>query len=532
MADNPDMELKLSVPESEQGPNLTVETRPDQVKEWLEKLQKANIGDAAYLLCDRLATLNRQKMAGEERLGLLELYRAAVVNLLPSLKAQFVILPLPLPEKNRRIAELTRQMFVELANGYKIALLEHSGRLISFGGNKQLPVIVQRALASLAQALAASYEIYAPVPAGTWSEIHQLYRFAVKQEIQDEPVKDGNGLSSAALIYKQALLLALADPYHLRQGEVIKILDYLSHFGDSSHIQPASKTVSSPAGLFLVRTDGDAAPKPLNPKELEAGTGLVLNALPLARLLFQQLSKLEAGDPPANVHLPESAKDLAYQDLLRRLLKHWGATPKRVYGRRQNNATVEICVGIRALHHLLGKEKAPPGRPDETGAGPDLCATGIHETSRLQVPSRWTVTNESAGGLALTQSSVVPPLIRAGEIVGIKAQDGKGWTIGVVRWIKSGDSHRLDMGVQMLAPKAEAVAVKPAFADPSSGFQPGLLLPEIPLLKQPATLVSPRGVYHPQGEILLEQDGQTRPVRAGKIEEYSASFEQFQFAPV
>ena len=104
------------------------------------------------------------------------------------------------------------------------------------------------------------YETYAPTPAGIWSEMHQLYRYAVQLNVQDEALADVNSTSSINLTYKQSLLLALADPYRLMHGEAAKVMDYLARFGDQAHLMPLAQTTGS-AGFFLVRLDTDKPPK-------------------------------------------------------------------------------------------------------------------------------------------------------------------------------------------------------------------------------------------------------------------------------
>ncbi|MFZ2405798.1 MAG: hypothetical protein WAW41_11715, partial [Methylobacter sp.] len=244
--DQPAMSLKLSVPAPAQQTNIPVETRVDQVSSWLGQLSSGYVAEAATEMYKALAALNRYPMEAASRMELLEAYRTAIDNLLPAMKTQFVIVPLPLPEKNRRVAELNRQLYVELGYGYKIVLLECI--------NHPSAINVQRAISSLGQVLAICYETYAPVPAGVWSEIHQLYRFAAQHGLLDKLVQEGTASVSAGFSYKQALLLAVVDPYHLMQGEVIRILDYIGRFAQLTQLQMEAQ-IGEAGGLFLVRLD-------------------------------------------------------------------------------------------------------------------------------------------------------------------------------------------------------------------------------------------------------------------------------------
>lgn len=531
------MALKLAVPSLEQKANLTVETGPKQVKEWLDRLPMANINESARALRDGLYTLNRHKLGDDSRLKLLELYRQTASALLPGLEAQFAGSPLPLPEKQRQVANLAREILIELANGYKIILLDESGKRLSFGSNKQLPLIMQRALAALGCSLVVCYQTYAPTPAGIWSEMHEIFRYAVQQNLQDEPVAEIDAAASSInLTYKQALLLALADPYRLLQGEVAKILDFLSRFGNQAQLMPLVQT-NSPSGFFLVRLDSDKPPKAVaqNVTVTDARSDILLNTIELARQIHQLITRLEAGENPRSLGLADSARDPAYLDLLRRLIRFWGVAPKRHFTRLPNQASVNICAGLRTLHYFTNGEKHyPDGESMETHDSEitvKFASSPIDKSSQQTfISTQWVIVNESAGGLALTKASTDSVQIRVGEIVGLKPEKLPEWNVGVVRWVKSDNPAHIELGVQMLAPKAIPAAIKPTIAAADAAFLPALILPEMPILKQPAALVAPHGSFQEMREFRLDQGGIVSTIRATKLLEQTNSFEVFTFS--
>lgn len=533
------MSFKLAIPSSDHSANLTVETRPKQVKEWLDALPLSNTIDAARSIRDGLASINRQKISDDPRLKLLELYLTTITSLFPSIEELFSGVPLPLPEKNRQAANLARELFVELAYGYKIILLEHMGKRITFGTNKNLPLLIERALSALSKILVTCYQTYAPTPAGIWSEMHQLFRYAVTQTIQDEPIEGDVGTppSNINLVYKQALLLALADPYRLMQGEVAKTMDYLKRFGNQAQLLPLSET-SNPAGFFLVQLESDKPPRAVaqNVTVTDTRTDILLNTLDLARLLHHQTTRLEAGESYKTLNLPASSKDPAYIDLMRRLIRHWGIAPKRHFNRvKQDAGTLEICAGIRAIHYFLNGDK--PAKQSVTSENTDTEITVMLSSSLIDQSSQqtynstqWSVINESAGGFALSKVSNSAVQIRVGEIIGIKPKKHTDWNIGVVRWVQSDNPQHLELGVQMLAPSSTPVSIKPSIAGESENPRLALLLPALPIIKQPVTILAPRGSYHEMRELELTQNGATRLIRATKLIQQTNSYEIFQFS--
>ena len=117
-----------------------------------------------------------------------------------------------------------------------------------------------------------------------------------------------------------------------------------------------------------------------------------------------------------------------------------------------------------------------------------------------------------------------------GEIVGLKPEKLPDWNVGVVRWVKSDNPAHIELGVQMLAPKAIAAAIKPTITAADAAFLPALILPEMPILKQPAALVAPHGSFQEMREFRLDQGGIVSTIRATKLLEQTNSFEVFTFS--
>jgi len=121
---------------------------------------------------------------------------------------------LPLPAKAREALSIARELATEYSYGYKILILEKTGKLLAFGAKKQMPALVYRAMESIVQLLRASYRSYSPIPTGAWREIHQLYLHMEKDGLAAEPA-DAESKASIADLYTETLLIALTDPYRL-----------------------------------------------------------------------------------------------------------------------------------------------------------------------------------------------------------------------------------------------------------------------------------------------------------------------------
>lgn len=528
------MSINLAVPAIQENAQVSVETRPKQAQEWLDALPLSSVGDSARRICDALATLNRCKIADDIRLKLLEQYRATIGVLTPSLEAQYAGLPLPLPEKNRALAICARQLQVELAYGYKVVLLDHLNKRLVLGQPKHFPLVIQRAIHALGSILTACYQSYAPTPAGAWAELHQLYRFAVQHHMQDEEIAAPNGKVSINSTYKDALLLSLADPYHLLHGQVAHVLDYLTRFSSQASLLPLLPTAEHPLGFFLVRLDTDKPPKAVaqNAVATDPRTDILLSTIELARTLHYQLQKLEAGSEPAKLGLPEVAGQLQYQEMMRGLIQHWGIAPKRFFNRVRKAAPLEIIVGVRAIHHFLDPTLgARQTEVHDAEITLRLSSSAIDTSSQQSYTSTsWLVINESPGGIAISKEPASNVQVRVGEVLGVRTDRSADWNIVLIRWVHSKDPAHLELGAQMLAPTATAVMLHPVLGAESGERIPALLLPAIPSLNRPALLTAARGTYAPQREFRLRRDAGDSSIRASQLSSNTNSIEIFEFS--
>jgi hypothetical protein len=92
-------------------------------------------------------------------------------------------------------------------------------------------------------------------------------------------------------------------------------------------------------------------------------------------------------------------------------------------------------------------------------------------------------------------------------------------------------SGQLQMGVQYLPGVAQAVTLKYADAGPASGKSvPALLLPAMPALKIPASLIVPRDIFQANRGCELVQPGKEKfNIKMGFSVSGGADFERISF---
>jgi len=450
----------------------------------------SNPAEAAGELADYLTTLNRSDVSHDVRAKIVERLYPVVEDVAGSLREQYGAVPLPLPAKQRRNAELAQRLLLETADCYKALTLDWLvQRFHLFGGNP-VPHYLQRILLALQSLLVVCYETHESCPHGIWVDLHQTYNYSLRNGLKDVVPEGSKHMLSLEQIYLSSLLLALADPYHFPQSELAWAKDIIARYANLAHLFPAEESAHGVAGLFLVEVNTDAPPRPLarEPHPMNPRWELLLNTTDLAKHLALVSSHLRGQEDIEKLGLPEAARDPAYAGMLRRLKLNWGASLQRMAQRRgqQDGREFEVGFGLKAVHQLI----SPAVASDAIHYG-----AGSNESPPVRV--RCKIVNDSMGGLSMRHSGSGVQ-IRVGDVVGLHQGNGA-WSIGLVRWFRIPAAGELYFGVQLLAPHADAVQLRRL----DNGRQwLGLLLLPNPITRQVPMLLSLPSAFAP--DVLAE----------------------------
>ncbi len=525
------MPLSLKIPALVDKPLILAERRPQKITQFINKLPISNPLEAASVLLEEMQILNRQKVTPDIRVKTLEIYRPALTNLAEMLTVQYCNATLPLPQLAKKYAGAAQSLWLELSYGYKLALVDQQNKLFSLGGAKSTSLVVQRAIEAMSQLAMVYYQTYVPTPGSIWGDLHQLYFYAAQQSLQDIEVPTGTDLNQTTTVdssYKQALLMALADPQHLTPNDIKQVADYIARHAQHTQILGLG-LLENPAGIFLISLDTDKSPIPYikNAEQTDAGNDVLFITVDLARLVHKHLQMLQSGTLPGNGSLPENATDPRYQDMLTYLIKHWGVSPQRIFNRSRKTNTVELGIGITTAHYFVNGEQpyvAPAEANDTTEIS--ACSSPAPDFSPQKFkPSRWQVLNISAGGMALRKFPQAKGNIRVGELLSVKDNGASHWSVGVLRWVNN--EHQLEIGAELIAPAAIAAGAR---ASHQNKFEPVLILAGVPTLKQPASIIAACGMYSPARVLDLDEGGKISCVMVTKPIERTSSFERFQYS--
>lgn len=554
-------QIGLATAERSKPGKESFDYRSASVERWIAELPRGNTGETSRLVFEALREVNRLELAWKDRMRFLEHLREPVNYVQQALVRRYSGMALPLPEKTRRIVMLARTLYDEMAIGYKTAIEEMLGGSILTRDNKALTILIHRAVRYLSKSMLTCYQTYTPLPDNCWFELNALYLHAEHKGIHQAPVHDEyNTLmpeSSIARAYKQILLLALSSPYRLRQGEAEAIYAALARWAGHAHVTPYDAPSAAQA-LFVVHMDSDQAPDYLAFDNRACSDELcrLVDTRQLTTVLIDELQRQEQGDTSC----PLNAK------LLSLLIRTWGVAPKRTFSRNESDASIEVVVGITVLHRILSRELgAPQLSSSQTSSYESREVLDVNkenardvwnifssetmrqnyehyqslieeqeaheETMPTLTVEAWKVRNESAGGYRLAMDPGNQSKVQVGNLIGLHSRSEKRhWEVGAIRWLRECSDNEVELGVQVLAPQARPLMAshKRTRANPAS-YQYALLLPEVPAIKQPASLITPVMVFSSGDELTLQLPGEELDIRLGRQLQDTGNFVQFLF---
>ena len=567
--------------------------RPRKLAVWINSLPRANLGETARQLFTVLQQTNQLAYPYQDRIRFLETLREPLEYVTRSMKKHFVGISLPLPEKSQKIATITKELFASMATAYEIALEDMLTNNLMIFDKKSLAMLTHRCISYIGHNFLASYQSYSPYSEQLWGELHKLYLFAEQRNILKSKILDYQHTyvdkTTVGTEYARLLLLSLASPYHLRQGEAGKVYDSLERWITQPLTRPLTQQETT-NGHFIDNLAANQAPIALSlakaDENLELSSLRIIDTKVLAKKLEHEIKHSEdvGGITLSGI---ESARPDISHDLMQRLLIAWAMASKRHFPRTNKNENVKITIGLSAAHQFIARKAQPQSMEsgqftntyanrahfesteiklnmnDPTATSDDVWGMiyptefkGLdtlveHELSlsdKVQIPDtisttelepkieqyhvdNWAIINESIKGLMIHNKDEFKNKAQVGELISLRrATKGTSnkWSIGVIRWLKFNQDKSLQMGIEIINPNAAAIGIRPA-GNKNAPMQRTLMLPELKNLKQPASLITSPVPWRVGNKITLNMLGKEVPATLTKCVQNTGLFAQFQF---
>lgn len=565
--------MRLKIPRQELEKSSFFANSNEAVDHWVANLPMANLGQSTRLLYRALAELNQVKILPNKRFEVLEKLRPPIYLVSKSLTKHYINQPIVLPEQPRKVVVLAHTLHQQLATGYTIVAshTEALGKGADFSNPDALIAkALHRATTDYTINILRHYQLYEPVNKRIWSDLHQFYCLAKRQNILGQQVTDDKfGSSTVENCYKRALLIGCCKPNQLRQEDLLGIFKPLTEWAGLCQLGPASNE-----SLFIIDPKAD---KPPVYRELFKSTidpeWMSLDTKPLATFLKALREKAK----------PESLKADAgnYQvstDLLGHLILAWDSMSKRTFMRLEANDVLELCIGLSATHHFLSGEVNFEALVEEHGAktftmqtenpfmkvqtqqhrskdvwdspyeanvgqtSVSLESIEFHirnneqqETDNTQKYCSHNVQmlNSSAHGYCVKWPPEAEAYIKTGEIVGIKETSSHHWSIAVIRWVKHSADQQIQMGLELISPSATPYGARIIRkTGDNAEYMRVLMLPEVAVSNQPITLLTPRVPFKTGLKVILNQRGKEIQATLTKRLNETGAYNQFEFKQV
>ena len=481
------IKLSLNVPPLDDDGEKLAESRPARVSAWLEQTLKRDTVTAARLIGDAVAATNRVAVSDARRLELGTLYGKASSTLWIPLQKRFVKAPQPLTGDAQHAARAAVVLAAELATTWKRLLMREADKRISFGGPRLVTALLHRVLQASARVLMNSYAAYSPVPANTWHDLHATYAYARSRDLHLAMPGTEGGERTPEILYIQALLLALANPYGFIPGQIEAVVRYLHEYAQLAKLTDVAPVHRMQKAVAIVPLGHDFPPFSANKGGSVHGAKLFLLTYDLAFHLQAQVKQIESGgEVPAGL-----ARDATLRPrqvaLLKRMLRQWAIPPARQFGRLPSRGKVKVWVGLFGVWSATRQAMGSP-------AGVDL-----------PMPSLCQILNQTPGGYALRQVGTMAAELRIGDLIAIEMEGRPRPQVAVVRWFRNAaEMTALEFGCELLSEAPEAATAAPtevAGAAPT----PVVILPGDDVEAAPADNAAPDQICAPTGTFGVEQ---------------------------
>ena len=515
--------------------------------QWLQGLPLIDVGLAHGRLLGELEELNGFEMPAGERIKVLELLREAVLFVQSEQSRKFSGKPVPLTMQERELFLNVIDLWNAFALGWQHCLenlVQGTG-----GVSGQAAIICQRSMWSLGLVLCEHYKVYQEFSAGQWRRLNQVFAFAessgVTGQIVTHPTTKSAAGSSCAETFAQIQLFALANPNEHTPRQQALIAHWTERWAKKVKFSAVPQKDSAGTSLGIdLESDASAC------RSAKAdGRIIYLETLAVGKSLRKRMTALKAGETPESLNLgPELTEGLAAQMMVT-LHQQWceDKTARQI-PRRNVSEHAQVCAGLAATYYFI------TGRPFDTQSGTATLtwqqrehfetfgqlstrANDKYAVTHGFALERWRILDESLSGHRLER----PPDCGTGrflhqQLLAVRPMDAPLFSLCSVRWISLSENQTLRLGTRTMPGLAKGIAARLGGLNLySEKFLPALMLPALPALRSPATLILPAGWFRPRRLIEIQggalEAGLANQVLLTAALERGSDFERCTFEP-
>ncbi len=500
-----------------------------------------------------------------------------IERLYQNLEAHYLKSSVSLTSKQKKISDLTRALLNEQALGFKAIVDYYMTNPNAAKSKKHLGSALAYAIYYLSRLIGNCYQLYMSPPSNHWKELHRLYHIAMENNLEDWNIEipKPETLVSLKTLYKSSLLLSLSHPNELRTKDFWSI-----QFGSLGFAQKIRLTQNFEDSVeYVVNLQSSAAPFHRSLMTRETGKmHLGINVQPLLFYLQTQLGNASS-----------DKKTQLGENLVTHLVTALGNMATRAFSRIPSCDSIEVAIGLAATHALIEKgSKLSDLDPNSSSDALTALAgslknvqvldtedtinrptkqfednkldhfdkiyqpkVSVNDDLKLQENYRLSgraningalpkdyrllpaaILDISPGGYRLKLEGDLPKQTQTDEIIGLLETDDEGghqWNIGIIRWIQRTSTDELSAGIQLISPNAKPVTTHLKNSKTSNSEHRSLLLPSLPHIGQPATIITPTIPYEVGKVVSLNEEGKDKEIILKELLQAGRSYSRYTF---
>lgn len=504
--------LLLTIPDQHEDSNPAVLLDEKLLRKWLSELPMMNVVQTVEMLQRAILPFNELKIESQLRLKLLECYREKIDEIFYSYD-EMRLRQLPVSHEARQAIKTDIMwLYLELANGYKIGVKSALDRGANPKKDSGLLLAIYRAMEQIIHAMINAYRNAQTPPPLTYLETHQLYHAAAVYDAADKKVSGAKQEATTPSInhlYKQCMLLAVAEPEGMPEDSAFELYFLLEQFADTGLISgeiPADRD----AYIYTLDFSDDARPVPLVRAggDRQYGENNYLDVGPVIEKIKNRLDELGK----------ENQGLMEKQEV--RLLELYRTRIMSLHGRgasENESAEVYLSFGLMAAHYFMCGDNFSryiAGSQESFG----IEVHDVDEMGQMHELETWQIIEISnSGKMLLASESGSRQDMKIGMAVGVieKFENDKPpvFTLGIIGWLPPEESDDRKIGIQIIPGRPEPVFLTETGA---GALFSGLKIPEVGILNLSASLVVPAGNYAKDKLVTVEQGSTKIQVRLGQ----------------
>ncbi len=543
--------------------------KPRNLARWLDQLESKNLDDAIVELCDQVEILNKSHYGSKDRLKLMLLIQPRAHEIMSGLEQALSTAKLPYKNQHALNQINIVKLLNEIASAYKLivselAILDDSRS----NYDSMLGEAVYFSMLYLSKALLQVYRCYQPEPEDIWSELHQLYRYAITLGLQDLPIDDQLAQAHFApphtidKMYQRIVLLAIAEPYNLMQNESDVVYRITTQWIDHCNIIPLGDF--SPNNEYIIDLTDDHGPRFVsNDNTWMPSDGRIVDITLVKKKLENDIQKL-LRNTLTNAIEAESLVNRNIRNMLMRISDNWRQRVSRKITRDKSSIEMTLINSMNACHYFLSEQahftpamdefkllthhennskhsNSEKSKESKSKAHIENYKIALESDKRhnrsIYLTSTWYEINNSRFGLALSGDleKYTRKIVKVGDLIAYKARrnEQSNWHFGLVRWQKSRDRSNIEIGVMSIASDAIPIAVKGiSGVGAGTDYYRSLMIKDTNIKIQGDNIIVPAFLYDINSVIAVNTGDALYYIQLTKLLLATGTVAQFQFTAV